>query len=68
MNPSKPPCGVDGMIKYEFNIAYVAHIIADGAGGPRRDPVLSKKLKADISNLMLLCDQHHPLIDITAGT
>ena len=54
---------LDALTKAEFNAAYIAHIIADKPRGPRGDPVLSHKLKADISNLMLMCDQHHRLID-----
>lgn len=54
----------DDLTKAEFNTSYIAHIVADQPDGPRGDTVLSEKLKADISNLMLLCDSHHRLIDI----
>ncbi|TND10161.1 MAG: hypothetical protein FD123_409 [Bacteroidetes bacterium] len=54
---------LEDFTKAEFNQAYTAHIIADVPTGPRGDAVLSKKLKKDISNLMLLCDAHHRLID-----
>jgi len=54
---------IDTRTKAEFNGAYIAHIIADKATGPRGDPVLSEQLKSDITNLMLLCDKHHRLID-----
>jgi hypothetical protein len=57
------PLWVDNTTKAEFNKAYIAHIVADKPGGPRGDKVLSPKLKCDISNLMLLCDPHHRLID-----
>jgi len=57
------PLWLDTTTKYEFNTAYIAHIIADSPDGPRGDPILSKQLAADLSNLMLLCDQHHRLID-----
>ncbi len=53
----------DPLTKSKFNQAYVAHIIADSPNGPRGDAILSEKLKADLSNLMLLCDRHHRLID-----
>lgn len=53
----------DDVTKAEFNSAYIAHIIADKPDGPRGDPMLSEKLKQDISNLMLLCDAHHRLVD-----
>ncbi|MFT3840763.1 MAG: HNH endonuclease [Myxococcaceae bacterium] len=56
--------GRDAVTGAEFNSAYVAHIVADSADGPRGDPKLSEILKAEISNLMLLCDVHHRLIDI----
>src|SRR5688572_16542865 len=57
------PLYLDSLTKAEFNIAYIAHIIADKPNGPRGHPELSKQLRADISNLMLLCDEHHRLID-----
>ncbi len=47
----------------EFNTAYIAHIIADKPSGPRGDIKLSKKMAKEINNLMLLCDDHHRLID-----
>ncbi len=55
--------GRDGITDSEFNFAYVAHIIADSPDGPRGHPKLSALLKAEISNLMLLCDVHHRLVD-----
>src|SRR6185437_10100125 len=48
----------------EFNTAYVAHIISSDPNGPRGDKVLSAKLRNDITNLMLMCDPHHRLIDV----
>lgn len=57
------PLWFDSKTKFEFNVAYIAHIIADVPDGPRGDPVLSHQLKKDLSNLMLLCDEHHRLID-----
>jgi hypothetical protein len=53
----------DDWTKAEFNSAYIAHIIADKPDGPRGDAVLSIQLKADLGNLMLLCDPHHRLVD-----
>lgn len=55
---------IDPKTKSLMNRSYIAHIIADSPGGPRGDEVLSPKLAKDISNLMLLCDTHHRLIDI----
>ncbi len=46
-----------------MNISYLAHIVADEPGGPRGDPGLSNELKDKFSNIMLLCDEHHRLID-----
>lgn len=57
------PLWLDSVTKHEFNLAYIAHIVADSPDGPRGHPILSEQLKADISNLMLMCDQHHRLID-----
>ncbi len=45
------------------NNAYIAHIIAASPDGPRGDKVLSKQLAKDISNIMIMCDAHHRLID-----
>lgn len=57
------PLWVDSLTKAEFNTAYIAHIVADSPKGPRGDITLSEQLKDDISNLMLMCDTHHRLID-----
>jgi hypothetical protein len=57
------PLWKDEHTKAEFNSAYIAHIIADSPKGPRGHATLSKQLKDDISNLMLMCDIHHRLID-----
>jgi hypothetical protein len=46
-----------------MNAAYVAHIVAAQPGFTRGDPVRSPLLATDLSNLMLLCDKHHRLID-----
>jgi len=54
---------LDSLTQVEFNTAYIAHIIADQPGGPRGDAKLSELLKSDITNLMLMCDKHHRLID-----
>lgn len=57
------PLWLDSLTKCEFNTAYIAHIVADSPDGPRGDPVLSSQLAQEISNLMLMCDEHHRLID-----
>ncbi len=57
----------DILTNKKYNAAYVAHIVADSPRGPRGDKELSKKLRDDIANLMLLCDAHHRLIDSSEG-
>jgi SMODS-associated and fused to various effectors sensor domain len=42
---------------------FVAHIVADAPGGPRGDPARSHLLADDLSNVMLLCYEHHKLVD-----
>lgn len=53
----------DGVTHTEFNNAFVAHIIASSANGPRGDKELSPKLSDKLENLMLMCADHHKLID-----
>lgn len=57
------PLWLDSATQVEFNVAYIAHIVADKPNGPRGDKDLSGALAGDLSNLMLLCDKHHRLID-----
>jgi len=57
------PLWKDSLTQSEFNAAYIAHIIADSPNGPRGHETRSEKLAKDISNLMLMCDKHHRLID-----
>lgn len=54
----------DDVTLAKINRSYIAHIVADSPDGPRGDGVLSPKLSKELSNLMLLCDAHHRLIDI----
>jgi hypothetical protein len=53
----------DLITKRFFNKAYLAHIVADSPGGPRGDVTRSTLLAKELSNIMLLCDTHHRLID-----
>ena len=53
----------DILTKKNYNSAYIAHIVADSPNGPRGDMKRSSLLSNDISNLMLLCNEHHNLID-----
>jgi hypothetical protein len=57
------PLWIHDVTQFEFNSSYVAHIVADEPGGPRGDINRSKLICNDISNLMLLCDACHRLID-----
>ncbi|WGS17597.1 MULTISPECIES: SAVED domain-containing protein [unclassified Bradyrhizobium] len=45
------------------NNSYIAHVVGDSPEGPRGDPILSPKLAHDPDNLMLVCDEHHRVID-----
>ncbi|MFC3748698.1 SAVED domain-containing protein [Paenibacillus sp. GCM10012306] len=56
---------IDPTTKKLMNRSYVAHIIADSPNGPRGDEELSPKLAKAMENVMLLCDAHHRLIDVT---
>ncbi|MDJ0902480.1 MAG: SAVED domain-containing protein [Xenococcus sp. MO_188.B8] len=53
----------DDLTQAKMNKAYIAHIVADSPDGVRGDKKLSPKLAKEFSNLMLLCDAHHRLID-----
>lgn len=54
----------DSLTFSEGNYSNIAHIISWVPSGPRGDSVLSPKLARDISNLMLLCQNHAKMIDI----
>lgn len=53
----------DNVTLAEFNNAFVAHIVASSANGPRGNKVLSPQLSDKLENLMLMCADHHKLID-----
>lgn len=53
----------DGITLEEFNNSNVAHIVASSPDGPRGDVKRSHELSDKISNLMLMCLDHHKLID-----
>ena len=53
----------DGVTLSTFNNAYVAHIVASSSKGPRGDKTLSPLLSDKLENLMLMCADHHKLID-----
>ncbi|KJY80281.1 SAVED domain-containing protein [Vibrio nigripulchritudo] len=50
------------------NYAYLAHNVASSEQGARGIKVLSKKLSNAPSNVLLLCDKHHRLIDKVAAS
>ncbi len=60
-------CGVDltedPVTGIRGNFATLAHNIASSEGGPRGVLYLSDTLSDDPSNILLLCDTHHRLID-----
>jgi hypothetical protein len=56
--------GEDVLTRRVGKFSAFAHIIADEPGGPRGDAVLSPQLAKDMSNIMLLCLDHHRLIDV----
>lgn len=45
------------------NYGYFAHIIASSSDGPRGDALESPRLANDPTNIMLMCDKCHRLID-----
>lgn len=53
----------DETTAFEFNCAYIAHIVAANPDGPRGDGIRSNQLSDKIENIMLMCDKHHRLID-----
>jgi hypothetical protein len=53
----------DDLTRRTGNLSAFAHIVADEPGGPRGDKILSPALSKEIGNLMLLCLDHHRLID-----
>lgn len=53
----------DDLTSEDINRGFVAHIIAASPDGPRGDVVLSAQLVDDIGNVMLMCHDHHRLID-----
>jgi len=53
----------DDLTSEDINRGFVAHIIAASPDGPRGDEKLSAQLVDDIGNVMLMCHDHHRLID-----
>ena len=63
LNGCNKPLWRDGITQIEMNFADVAHIIGDSPQGPRGDATLSEEYCSDVNNLMLLCLDHHRMID-----
>ena len=58
---------MDETTGYEGNYAYLAHNVASSENGPRGIVVMSDHLSDDPSNILLLCDKHHRLVDKIAA-
>lgn len=55
--------GITALTTKAAKKAYLAHIVASDPGGPRGDMATSHNLSDDPENIMLMCDEHHRLID-----
>lgn len=53
----------DSITFEQFNNTNVAHIVASSPSGPRGDALRSHQLSQSLDNLMLMCMDHHKLID-----
>ena len=53
---------VDGITLKEINNSNIAHIVASAPDGPRGNEN-SYELSDKLDNLMLMCQEHHKLID-----
>lgn len=53
----------DELTMREYNKSNVAHIVASSPGGARGDDIRSHQLSDKLSNLMLMCPEHHKQID-----
>lgn len=53
---------IDGITLTELNNSNIAHIVASSPDGPRGNEH-SYELSDEIENLMLMCQEHHKLID-----
>ena len=57
----------DSLSGHRGNFGYMAHNIAASESGPRGVIYLSKNLADEPSNVLLLCDVHHRLVDRIAS-
>jgi hypothetical protein len=58
---------IDALTGNQGNFSYLAHNVAASENGERGIPLVSAKLADDPSNVLLLCDKHHRLIDKVAA-
>ncbi len=54
---------VEGLTLKRGYFGEIAHNVASSAGGPRGDGAKSSILSDDVDNLLLLCHEHHKLVD-----
>lgn len=59
--------GSDELSGEKGNFSYLAHNVASSERGERGISILSERLSNESSNVLLLCDKHHRLIDKIAG-
>lgn len=52
----------------QHTIGEVCHIVAKENGGPRANPLMSNEEKDSYDNLIILCPNHHTLIDSDTAT
>lgn len=57
---------LDELTGAKGNFAYLAHNVASSQNGPRGILYLSEALSNEPSNILLLCDKHHRLVDRVA--
>lgn len=53
----------DDLTNWDIKIGHIAHIVAASMGGPRGNDPLPLSERSKIENLMLVCQDHHALID-----
>lgn len=62
-------CVAEGTAKDRAAIfGKIAHIVAHSDTGPRADPSYPKKLRDKYENLILLCGNHHDIVDVQENT
>lgn len=62
-NCAYPSCGLPVVESGGTLTAQICHIKAQSKGGPRFDPMQSEEERQGFANLILLCGQHHKVID-----